>query len=110
MVRVVFNEISEQYEEVKKGACGRKACSVMVLVASEVDAMASARMLTSMLRTDNIAYNLRPVANYSQIENLRSTIISDESDIKTIFMINCGAVGYVTLIWLNRLYAFTFFC
>ena len=92
MVRVAFKDISEKYEDVKEQACGRKACSVMVLVASEVDAMASSRMLTQMLRTDNIAYNLRPVANYSQIESLRSTIISPDSDIKTIFMINCGAV------------------
>lgn len=94
MVRVIYEDIDGRYGEVKDSACGRKACSVMILVASEVDAMASARMLTQMLRTDNIAYNLRPVSNYAQIEAVKSTLISADSDIRTIFMINCGAVSY----------------
>lgn len=98
MVRVDYEDIQGRYEEVKKKACGRKACSVMILVASEVDAMASARMLTQMLRSDNIAYNLRPVSNYAQIEAVRSTLISD-SDIKAVFMINCGAVR-VNISWI----------
>ncbi len=95
-MRVIYDDIHVRYEEVKESACGRKACSVMILVASEVDAMASARMLTQMLRADNIAYNLRPVSTYAQIEAVKSSLISSDSDIKTVFMINCGAVSTVT--------------
>ena len=67
MVRVSYSDINSSYEEVKKLACGRKACSVMLLVAAEVDAMASARMLTQQLRADNIAYTLRCVTNFQHV-------------------------------------------
>lgn len=52
--------------------------------------MASTRMLTQLLRDDNIAYAVRPVSTFSQIIENKDTYIT--SDIKVIFMINCGAV------------------
>lgn len=68
----------------------------------KVDAMASAKMLTLQLRRDNIAYSLRPVHNFEEAEYAYKTFMT--SDIKTIFMINCGAVSagipYDTLITL----------
>lgn len=52
--------------------------------------MASCKMLTQLLRSDNIAYTLRPVLNFDEvIHNFHSFITED---IKSIFMINCGAV------------------
>jgi hypothetical protein len=36
MVRVSYQNIEEQYEQIKEAACGRQACSVMILVAHEV--------------------------------------------------------------------------
>jgi|TARA_B110000090_G_C13264961_1_gene401879 hypothetical protein len=91
MVRISYENIEESYNDVKKSVCGRKACSVMILVASEVDAMASARMLTQQLRSDNIAYTLRPVSNRHHLVLNRDSFITE--DINTIFMINCGAVS-----------------
>ena len=81
MVRVSYDDLSV-YDSIKERAIGRKACSVMILVSTEVDAMASARMLTQLLRQDNIAYTLRPVANYTQVEKNRNAYVT--SDIKTI--------------------------
>ncbi len=87
---VDYENMEELYEEIRHSACGKQACSVMVLVANEVDAMASSRILTHLLRIDNIAYKIRPIANFSHvlqtIEEFRSM------DIKTVFMINCGSV------------------
>jgi hypothetical protein len=34
MVRASYQEISEQYEEIKRSACGRQACTVLILVAA----------------------------------------------------------------------------
>jgi hypothetical protein len=90
MVRVSYGDIESSYDDIKKSACGRKACSVMILVASEVDAMASARMLTQQLRSDNVTYTLRPVSDFSQVQLNRDSFVTEQ--IKTIFMINCGAV------------------
>ena len=56
----------------------------------QVDAMAATRMLTQLLRIDNIAYVVRPVTNFSQVlQNFRSYVTTE---IKTIILINCGAV------------------
>ena len=78
------------YEEVRQAACGRQACSVMIIVANEVDAMASAKILTHVLRSDNVAYKIRPVANFSHV--LESAREFSSMDIKTVFLINCGSV------------------
>ncbi len=89
MVRLSYQDIDETYEQIKRSACGRQACSVMVLVANEVDAMAATRMLTQLLRIDNIAYVVRPVTNFSQVlQNYRNYVTPE---IKTIILINCGA-------------------
>lgn len=115
MVRVKIQDIDGAYEEVKRDACGRQACSVMILCADEVrtfiwivivvfgagncftyslsqiDAMASTRMLTQLLRADNIAYTYRFVSNVSQLKHHYDT--SRTADIKSLFLINCGAVS-----------------
>ena len=36
MVLKEYDNMEEVYEEVKRAACGRQACSVMLLVATEV--------------------------------------------------------------------------
>lgn len=53
--------------------------------------MASARMLSQLLRGDNVAYLIHPVGNFTEVEAAFASNIT--SDIKTVFMINCGAVG-----------------
>lgn len=52
--------------------------------------MAAAKMLTQLLRGDNIAYIVRPVANFDDVKNTISNNLT--TDIKTVFMVNCGAV------------------
>jgi hypothetical protein len=91
MVVVDYENMHLIYEEIKLSACGRQACSVMILVANEVDAMASSRILTHLLRTDSVAYKLRPIANFGHV--LQSVEEFRLMDIKTVFMINCGAVS-----------------
>lgn len=52
--------------------------------------MATAKMLTQLLRGDNIAYTSRPVANFDEV--LYSIKHHVTADIRTVFMINCGAI------------------
>lgn len=91
MVRFNYTNIADSYLEVKQAACGRQACSVMIMVAHEVDAMSSCKMLTQLLRSDNIAYTIRPVLNFDEVIHNYQSFMTD--DIKSIFMINCGAVS-----------------
>ena len=91
MVRLAYTNIADSYMEVKQAACGRQACSVMIMVAHEVDAMSSCKMLTQLLRSDNIAYTIRPVLNLEEVIHNYESFMT--ADIKSIFMINCGAVS-----------------
>jgi len=62
----------------------------MIMVAYEVDAMASCKMLTQLLRNDHIAYTIRPVLNFEEVIYSYQSFLTE--DIKTIFLINCGAL------------------
>jgi cell division control protein 45 len=89
MVRLSYEELYDSYEEVLRSSLGRLACSVMIITANEVDSIASTRILTSQLRKDDIAYTVLPVSNYIDVIDIFNNNVT--SDIKTIFMFNCGA-------------------
>ncbi len=112
-MRFGYNQFEDQYNLIKQSSCGRQACSVLIFVALEVnshinldfslsftfswlkyqvDAMAATKMLTQLLRSDNIAYNLKPVANFDEVVQSMQDLVT--SDIKTVFLINCGAVSF----------------
>lgn len=86
MVLVSFGELNDIYSEIKSSSTGRLSCSIMIFVVHEIDAMASTRMLTQLLRSDNLAYTLVPISDVSVIRH-----ITISADIKTVFLINCGA-------------------
>lgn len=108
MVRKSYQTIDETYISIKQSACGRQACTVLILVAYEVmdvlcfiekcpnsilpkvDAMATCKMLTHQLRFDNVSYAICPVLNKKEIEVAFERNVT--SDTKTVFLINCGAV------------------
>jgi hypothetical protein len=56
--------------------------------------MAATKILTHLLRQDNIAYKIRPVATLSHLRDAAAEF--GVLGIKTVFMINCGAVRYVS--------------
>lgn len=52
--------------------------------------MASCRMLSHLFRTDHIAYSIAPVLNLDEIKlTIKASLTSD---IRTVIMLNCGAV------------------
>jgi len=58
-----------------------------------VDAIAATKMITQMLRADSIAYIVRPVANYDEMKLEVEKNLTSDTDIKSVFLINCGAVS-----------------
>eukprot|EP01035_Chromulina_nebulosa_P018949 gene18949-24757_t len=89
-MRVSYQDIDEAYEDIVRVSSGRQACSVMIMVANEVDAMASTRMLAQLFRSDNIAYVIRPVSNITQVKQVFDFCLT--SDIKIVILMNCGAI------------------
>lgn len=96
-MRIHYNNFDEQYRYIQETACGRQACTVLIMVAFDVDAMAATRMLTQLLRSDHITYMIRPVVNFDEVKATYKTSMT--ADIKTIFMVNCGAVSCFSCIF-----------
>lgn len=69
---------------------------MLVLVAADVDGLCACRILTHMLRTDNVAYSLVPVSGYSHASALLRALSESNNDIRSVVLINCGAIVNVT--------------
>jgi hypothetical protein len=88
MVRIRYQDIQETYNYIKS-TTKAKASGVLILTANEVDAMASTRMLSYLLKIDNIYYSIQMVSNVEQI--LEAYEKCKTSEDKIIIMMNCGA-------------------
>ena len=55
--------------------------------------MAAAKILTHLLRQDNIPYKTRPVVSTGHIRETAAEIA--ELDIRTVILLNCGAVRHI---------------
>ncbi len=74
------------YDQILKD-CRSPDATVLLLCNADVDAMSSARILSYMLRSDGIHYQLLPCHNYSQ---LLSTI-KNNSEVAALVLLNFGA-------------------
>ncbi|PWA00207.1 hypothetical protein BB558_001090 [Smittium angustum] len=96
MVYLTADQYEEAYKRILDGAAdstkdGTGACSVLVLVANDPDALCAARILFVMLKHDFIAYKMVPVSNYSDIIRCNSELIDSNEQLRTVVLINCGA-------------------
>jgi len=64
------------YEQIVQDAAkARGACTVLVFVAPNCDAMCACRILSYMLRADAISYKIKPVAGYGDIAAANEELI-----------------------------------
>ncbi|CAM9095461.1 unnamed protein product [Ectocarpus fasciculatus] len=81
------------YEQIVQDAAkARGACTVLVFVAPNCDAMCACRILSYMLRADAVSYKIKPVAGYGDISAANEELIKGNEDIRSVVMINCGAI------------------
>lgn len=72
------------YEQIVQDAAKAKgACTVMVFVAPNCDAMCACRILSYMLRADAISYKIKPVAGYGDIAAAN----------KQLIQVNCSKIA-----------------
>ncbi|KAJ8608502.1 hypothetical protein CTAYLR_005754 [Chrysophaeum taylorii] len=78
------------YAMVKEAAaeCAGTACSVLIFVAPDCDAVCACRILTFLLRGDNVQYKVHPVSGYGDVDEASAGLAED---VRTIVMLNCGA-------------------
>eukprot|EP00904_Undaria_pinnatifida_P002618 jgi/Undpi1/12357/HiC_scaffold_5.g02029.m1 len=81
------------YEQIIQDAAkSRGASTVMIFVAPNCDAMCACRILSYMLRADAVSYKIKPVSGYGDIAAANEELIKDNEDIRSLVMINCGAI------------------
>jgi len=86
---------SEAYREVKTGSAAGN-CTVLVFVAEDCDSLCASRILTSLLRRDDILHNVIPVSSYGVLGETFKEYVEDQEEIRSVFLINCGAVVDLT--------------
>ncbi|KAE9032788.1 hypothetical protein PR001_g10440 [Phytophthora rubi] len=75
------------------------SCSVLILVALDVDALCAAEILTRLLRADLLSYSLLAVRGYEDVLQARETRIRGADgalrgggELRSVVLLNCGAI------------------
>ncbi|KAK5576630.1 hypothetical protein RB653_007774 [Dictyostelium firmibasis] len=98
MVLTTDTKFSEIYDIIKSDSVQGE--SVLILVARDCDSIAACKIFTEILKSDLIAYNVKAVSGYEDLENVNSTLLENE-EIKSIIMINCGGNIDITNVFTN---------
>ncbi|CAH0513534.1 unnamed protein product [Peronospora belbahrii] len=96
-------EFHAAYGQIKHDALqSGGSCSVLILVALDVDALCAAEILTRLLRIDMLSYSLLAVRGYEDIVQARETrirsvdgTIKGNGELRSIILLNCGAIANV---------------
>lgn len=90
MVRVTYRneDIDDTYDYIKTTALGR-ASAVLVLTANEIDALAATKMITTLLKADNITFSMQIISSVTKLQESFAKHAS--KDEMVVIMINCGA-------------------
>lgn len=69
--------------------------TVIILSAADCDSICTTKILTSLLATEMIAYQIHPVLSYEHIVRYNEQVLQErifDSELHTMVMINCGAM------------------
>lgn len=69
--------------------------TVIILSAADCDSICTTKILTSLLATEMIAYQIHPVLSYEHIVRYNEQVLQErifDSELHTVVMINCGAM------------------
>lgn len=84
------------YEQIVQDAAkARGACTVMIFVAPNCDAMCACRILSYMLRADAVSYKIKPVAGYGDIAAANDELLKVGSN-------NCQIIDSKLRYWNHR--------
>ncbi|KAI9294548.1 CDC45-like protein [Neoconidiobolus thromboides FSU 785] len=87
----LFNDdkLSLIYNAIKSKAIFN-VISTFIVVAPDVDSLASAKLLTDLLRNDSILYRLVPINRPDMLSKIKSDYIVGDKNLRNIILINCG--------------------
>lgn len=91
-------EFHAAYGQIKHDGIKSGGCSVLIVVALDVDALCACEILTSLFKADFLSYTLLAVRGYDDILRIREARIRDDngnvkaSELRSVVLINCGAI------------------
>merc|ERR1712166_1437786 len=81
----------EVYDRVKSGSASGSS-TVVLFVAQDVDSICTCRVLEALFKCDAILFSVVPVTGYQELEVEYQEYVEKSDEVRTVFMINCGAI------------------
>ena len=75
---------SEQQQEGGSSSNGGHAVSVLILVAPDVDALCACRILTALLKHDQVGYNVVPVSGWAELSRVNHEMVDGNARVRPI--------------------------
>ncbi|GAA6003647.1 hypothetical protein JCM10207_003526 [Rhodosporidiobolus poonsookiae] len=81
----------QAYHHILARARGSPACTTFLFVSPDVDGLCAARLLSNLLKTDDVAHQTIPVGSWSDLMN--EAIQLRDDDVRNLVLINLGATA-----------------
>ncbi|KAJ3189473.1 hypothetical protein HDU85_003104 [Gaertneriomyces sp. JEL0708] len=95
MGHVSFANLDNVYKRITSEAVknhGTGACTVLIFVTNDVDALCALNMLVTLFKSDYIAHKIVPVSGYTDLSTANSLHIEDNEELRSIILLNCGGL------------------
>ena len=79
------------FSKIVEDALG-EGTTVLMLVASDPDAIATHLILKQLLKTEDVKYQVNPVGGYDDLLAAHDKYIKDNMDLRSIVLVGCGAM------------------
>lgn len=86
------NTLDMAYKTIRQDALEEDGCSVTIFVSPDIDALCAARIITDLLRSDCVAYKMKPVSGYESLAVAAAEAIEDNEELRSIVLIGCGGI------------------
>lgn len=73
-------QFASAYTRIKQSSLSG-TCAVLILVALDVDALCACRMLASLLKVDFIPFQIRPIAGWSDLDDVNRTLVQGNEEV-----------------------------
>ncbi|KAJ6245778.1 cdc45-related protein [Anaeramoeba flamelloides] len=87
---MVIQSIDSFYKVYKILKKHTKDQPILILVGTDCDSLCSCKILTHLLKSDTIRYQIEPVRGYSDIMEISKQLHKNENKSQTIVCLNCG--------------------
>lgn len=74
------SQFSSAYTRIRQSSLSG-TCAVLILVALDTDALCACKMLASLLKADFVPFQIRPIAGWSDLEVVNSTLVRGNEEV-----------------------------